>query len=308
MSDFNFSSASADAAAHLNSQQAESTPVTPTPPSADGQVANQQTPTTPETPGSQKFIVKDNGKDVEVTLDDLLSGHLRHRDYTKKTMEVADQRKQLEQLVQQTQTRETQMNEFLRDAQQVAAYYQYLTGQQLSSQQVQQMAEQQVDPQQAIQQMRQEMMGEVQKMQQMTQSELAKFHQSQQVAQAAAFERDISSTLKTLLDNPEFEALHDIGEVDEISDFICSRAMQMGPRNIEEAKQAILDVAKAKMEHISTRRKEMLKKSAVQSANLSNNGIEPPGGTGVKPSPVSFKLGDKRLAEAATKWLQDGGK
>jgi hypothetical protein len=296
--DFDLSSASAGAAQSLSQPADQQTAVTPSQP--EGQVA----PTTPETPtnepaGQQKFLVKENGKDVEVTLDELLSGHLRHRDYTKKTMEVAEHRKQLEALQTATQQRETQMNEFLRDAQQVAAYYQYLTGQQLSSGQVQQIASQSGDPATAIQQMRSELQSEMQKVQQMTQQELNKFQETQRAARAADFERDISGTLKGLLENPEFESLHDIGDPDEISDFICQKAMQMGPRNIDEAKQAILDVAKAKLEHLSTRRKEMLKKTEAQKVSLSKQGIEPPGGTGVKPTPTNFKLGDKGLTEAA---------
>lgn len=45
---------------------------------------------------SEKFTVKIDGKDVEVTLDELKNGYQRQQDYTRKTMEVAETRKQAE--------------------------------------------------------------------------------------------------------------------------------------------------------------------------------------------------------------------
>jgi hypothetical protein len=44
----------------------------------------------------QKFTVKIDGKDVEVTRDELLSGYQRQADYTRKTMEAAEARKAAE--------------------------------------------------------------------------------------------------------------------------------------------------------------------------------------------------------------------
>lgn len=45
-----------------------------------------------------KFLVKVNGKDQEVTLDELTSGYQRQADYTKKTQSVAAERAELAQL------------------------------------------------------------------------------------------------------------------------------------------------------------------------------------------------------------------
>lgn len=44
-----------------------------------------------------KFTVKVDGQEVEVTLDELKSGYSRTQDYTRKTQEIAQQRKQFEQ-------------------------------------------------------------------------------------------------------------------------------------------------------------------------------------------------------------------
>lgn len=46
----------------------------------------------------QLYKVKVNGEEVEVTLDELLSGYSRTADYTKKTTEVANERKAIESL------------------------------------------------------------------------------------------------------------------------------------------------------------------------------------------------------------------
>jgi hypothetical protein len=50
---------------------------------------------TPEEP--VKYTVKIDGVEKQVTLDELQKGYMMNSDYTKKTMELADQRKQLEQ-------------------------------------------------------------------------------------------------------------------------------------------------------------------------------------------------------------------
>ena len=44
------------------------------------------------------FTVKINGEDKDVTLEELAAGYSRQSDYTKKTTEVANQRKEVEQL------------------------------------------------------------------------------------------------------------------------------------------------------------------------------------------------------------------
>lgn len=54
---------------------------------------------TPEEPSSQPrtFTVKVNGQDIEVTEDEVLKGYSRTEDYTRKTMQLAEQRKAFEE-------------------------------------------------------------------------------------------------------------------------------------------------------------------------------------------------------------------
>lgn len=51
----------------------------------------------------QTFTVKIDGKEVQVPLSELLNGYQRQSDYTKKTMEASQQRKEADAVVQQAQ-------------------------------------------------------------------------------------------------------------------------------------------------------------------------------------------------------------
>lgn len=51
----------------------------------------------PETESdADTYVVRANGEEIEVTLDELLNGYSRHSDYTRKTQEVSELRKQYE--------------------------------------------------------------------------------------------------------------------------------------------------------------------------------------------------------------------
>lgn len=68
----------------------------------------------------QTFTVKIDGKEVEVSLDELKNGYQRQSDYTKKTMEAADQRKTADAAIQQaTQERQQYASELQRMAHQL---------------------------------------------------------------------------------------------------------------------------------------------------------------------------------------------
>ena len=76
---------------------------------------------------AKKYTVKVDGKDVEVAEDELLKGYSRQQDYTKKTMEVAAQRQQLDQAANQMQQERNQYQAQLQQLTQAL-------GQQLSNQ------------------------------------------------------------------------------------------------------------------------------------------------------------------------------
>lgn len=58
----------------------------------------------------QTFTVKIDGKEVQVPLSELLNGYQRQSDYTKKTMEAAEQRKTAEAAIQQVQQERLEQN------------------------------------------------------------------------------------------------------------------------------------------------------------------------------------------------------
>lgn len=79
------------------SPEAESAPQASTeqPETADESDTDEETAEQPEEP--KTFRTKINGEEVEVTLDELLRGYSRTKDYTQKTQEVAERRRELEQ-------------------------------------------------------------------------------------------------------------------------------------------------------------------------------------------------------------------
>jgi hypothetical protein len=90
----------------------------------------------------------------------------------------------------------------------------------------------------------------------------------------------------------------DLDIIENISEKLCLEAMKFQPKTLDEAREAILNVAKAQAEKLDLRFKERLKTTAVQQTKLKDQGIEPPGGTGIVPAPTKFKLGSKELSAA----------
>ena len=64
-----------------------------------------------ETP--DRYTVKVNGEEIEVTLDELLAGYSRQSDYTRKSQEVAERRKAVEALEQEISAERAQYAELL---------------------------------------------------------------------------------------------------------------------------------------------------------------------------------------------------
>jgi hypothetical protein len=61
----------------------------------DDEEAPEETPE-PEEQEAEKFVVKVDGKEIEVTRDELLSGYQRQADYSRKTSEIAEHRRAVE--------------------------------------------------------------------------------------------------------------------------------------------------------------------------------------------------------------------
>ena len=61
------------------------------------EVEEEQTDVEEEAPQLQTFTVKVDGQEVEVTQEELINGYSRQQDYTRKTQELSQQRKTIEQ-------------------------------------------------------------------------------------------------------------------------------------------------------------------------------------------------------------------
>tara|TARA_S200000501_G_scaffold372664_1_gene418206 strand:- start:1888 stop:2895 length:1008 start_codon:yes stop_codon:yes gene_type:complete len=59
----------------------------------------------------ESFSIKVDGEDIQVTLDELKAGYSRQKDYTRKTQEVAEQRKEAEKIQNEAMQKNTELSE-----------------------------------------------------------------------------------------------------------------------------------------------------------------------------------------------------
>ena len=71
-----------------------------------------------EAPQPEKFIVKVDGKELEVTKDELLRGYQREADYTRKTQKLSEERRMVESEFQQVRVEREQYAQILGQLQQ----------------------------------------------------------------------------------------------------------------------------------------------------------------------------------------------
>ena len=81
--------------------------------SEDPEAGQEETNEADEEGNTQTYTVRVDGEEVEVTIDELLSGYSRTQDYTRKTMALADQRKSLETELEQIRSERAQLTQVL---------------------------------------------------------------------------------------------------------------------------------------------------------------------------------------------------
>ena len=79
----------------------------------DPEAGQEETDEADEEGSAQTYTVRVDGDEVEVTIDELLSGYSRTQDYTRKTMALADQRKSLEGELDQIRQERAQLSQVL---------------------------------------------------------------------------------------------------------------------------------------------------------------------------------------------------
>ena len=79
----------------------------------DPEAGQEETDEADEEGSAQTYTVRVDGEEVQVTIDELLSGYSRTQDYTRKTMALADQRKSLEGELDQIRQERAQLSQVL---------------------------------------------------------------------------------------------------------------------------------------------------------------------------------------------------
>jgi hypothetical protein len=253
-------------------------------------------------PDDHLFEIKYGKETLKVPFAELKSGYQRHKDYTQKTMTLAEERRQYQEAAQRWDAEKQQLRTYLSNRDNVRKILEHLerTGQApagtaaahaagaaggedefLTAAQARQMLEQ-----------------ERRQYAQMTEARLAKEREEFALSQtAASYSVEIDTTIKGLLDShPELQA------VDDIESLLRQDASKLQPQTLDEAKQYIAQAAQARAAKIQAWHSERAKQVAVNQQKL-QNGIEPPSSTpGVMPqgpAPAKLKLGDPRLRAEA---------
>lgn len=252
------------------------------------ETSTSQLPANAETvapPADDLFDVKINGKTFRVPREEVIAGYQRQQDYTRKAMQLAEERRQLEAIQRehaQFRGEREQIRAFLQNREALTEYLRQLQGydspdQPVTAGQLQQMVERQ-----ALQRQRE------------TEEHFARMSNELEVKQTAAdYTRQIDSTIAAALEQyPELKAVRRIEKI------LKEEVAERQPANISEALQLFGVVAKEQADGLRSFADQEKKRAAAATAKLSKSGIEPPGGTGVTKATPSFKLGSEELRQA----------
>lgn len=299
-----FAGATGEAAKATPSATATPAPAADDTPAPDTKEGDEAQSTSTEEPRTYK--VKVNGQELVVTEKDLLDGHMRLKDYTQKTQRLADMQRDWETTVKgQVETRATQLeqelasiDQFLQNREAIEAYMQKAFGGGQAPQLPQVAADQPLTAKQVADIARynaeQVRTSTIQQMQQeMNRRETLAVKERAEAAQRVRIESDINAHINTILD--KFPGLRKYdGIEDELMADAAKRLALKGSTDVEEAKQLLGEAAERKIAWAKAISADDKKQAAVASAKLTRNGIEPPGGTGVRPqTPRKLSLDTK---------------
>lgn len=247
-----------------------------------------------EQPGEQEeelqtFTVKIDGKEVQVPLSELLNGYQRQSDYTRKTMEAAEQRKTADAALQQAQQ---ERQEYHSKLERMAAQLEGAIEQQsqidwnalIESDPVEYLKQQQLFQQR--QALYQQNMQERQKLAQQFQNEQAQAHQSYLAQQ----QEDLLAKLPDWKDDAKAAA-----EKTAISKFLQAQGFEA---------EDISSIADHR--HVLIARKAMLYDQLMAKANVQAKKVQEAPQRVVKPGVTSQGTADGR--SAASKRLEKTGR
>lgn len=271
-------------------------------PGAESQL--EQTPTTPQDDGIDLEIAP--GKTERFTkaqLADFYKGHLRQDDYTRKTQELATQRKQFEQALPQIERlyQEHQaLVQLIEDKDKLTKWMQtrfQQQGQEPSSQEVQ-----------AVKQQEQKiaaLMQHIQKLEGRMQQQGQEFvTQTRAEIETAQLSEKVDAHLQGI-----FKDMPALSAIDNVEDILRFKVFNRNPQTLDEAKQFFSEEAKGLVEKV--KKAFGVQVQAPPQGGGAPRGIEPPGGAGsAPPQKPSYKGKDGRVdfnkvGDAADEFLRN---
>lgn len=273
-----------------------------------------------------------DGRTEKLSRQQIADGVLMQRDYTKKTQELAEHRKQLEPIAtayQQLTQEQQDIQALFKDPQLLAQFINQTYGTQFSqilaqlnqpnpltgvqnddvitAQQAAAIAREQTTQHvAAVQQRLQEL---EQRFEAKTQAAVQAGMQQLETSQSVAAQQKVLDAHLTGL----FEAHPILGSIPEMEDVIRFRVISRAPSSPEEAQKMLTEEATKQVKALETKFSELQKTAIAGKQKLATHGIEPPGGQGVQPEPRGFKTKDggidwKNLSASALQYMDNGKK
>lgn len=260
-------------------------------PSAEPSAESVPNPSVTQLADDALLPLKVGGKDITIPWSEARTGFQLHSDYTRKSQELAEQRRAFEaerQTVlsdrQQVQTQLEQLRSVMQNPQSLAALYMNVAAKQNAPAGPQPLTTESL-PQ--LQQMLE------QRMQERMQSFTTDFQQQQL---ASRIEQDFSNHTQGLLSKyPGLSA------IDGAEDLVAGKVLAMQPKTPDEAKHYAATIIEDLAKRQTAAFAEQAKRDALAGQHA-RNGIEPRGGSPVLPKPQSFKSGAER-EQAMTAFL-----
>lgn len=272
----------------------EPTPVLETPviaakPAVETPVVDTSVPK-PSTEDLKTYKVKVNGEELTVTEADLLSGHMRHKDYTQKTQQIAEQQRAWAEREAQYQQTLQAYDAFLKDKAAVENYAKETFGINPAAPVMEQpvisnpsaptLADIAKIAAYNAEQVRLSMAAEFAKELNSVKTENA---QRLQQSQEAVVRQNLATELDTHVSNllkqhPLLTKFEDIAE-DLMAD--ATKRLPKGS-NLDHAKAELTAAAERRVAVLQSMVTEDKKAAAIQAAKLKNGSPEPPGGSPAK--------------------------
>lgn len=297
-----------------------------------GQVPETPTPDATAQPGQPNVeeptveVELSPGKKEKLTVSQLKEWRdsgLRQQDYTKKTQEIAEMRRQAEQVYrayqQMAQERE-QLREFFSNEENVLRLVAEQYGPQAMQRLMQTLAGQQAQPQitpdspatveqaqRIAEQQARALQAEMAKLQaqleQTTEDKLNKLRYEQEVTE---YKKVLDPVVQRIFeDNPILSAIDGMEEV------IRFKVYQRNPQTPQEAIEAFNAVAKEQVERLNQKYNDLNKQRLVSKQKLVSQGIEPPGGQPPQPEAKKYRKGNdvdwKAISADAEAYMRQKG-